>query len=151
AAYEKMPAAIERRNRVEHAQVVAVEDIPRFKTLQLIASMQPTHATSDMNMAEDRIGAGRLKGAYAWRTFLDQGTVIAGGSDFPVESVTPFFGLHAAVTRQDHDNQPPGGWHPEQKMTRLEHSARSRSTPPTPITGKKCWARSSRASGPISS
>ncbi|MGC1520849.1 MAG: amidohydrolase [Steroidobacteraceae bacterium] len=108
------------RNRVEHAQVVALADIPRFKQLDLIASMQPTHATSDKNMAEARIGPERLKGAYAWRTFLDQGTVIAGGSDFPVESDNPFFGLHAAVTRTDHANQPPGGWHPEQAMTLLE-------------------------------
>jgi predicted amidohydrolase YtcJ len=108
------------RNRIEHAQVVAPSDIPRFKQLDLIASMQPTHATSDMNMAEARIGPERLKGAYAWRSFLDQGTVIAGGSDFPVESDNPFFGLHAAVTRTDHANQPPGGWHPEQAMTLLE-------------------------------
>jgi predicted amidohydrolase YtcJ len=120
AAYAKVPAGRELRNRIEHAQVVAVDDIPRFKTLKLIASMQPTHATSDMNMAEDRIGPERLKGAYAWRTFLDQGTVIAGGSDFPVESPNPFFGIHAAVTRQDHENRPGGGWHAEQKMTRLE-------------------------------
>jgi predicted amidohydrolase YtcJ len=108
------------RNRIEHAQVVALSDIPRFKQLDLIASMQPTHATGDMNMAEARIGPERLKGAYAWRAFLDQGTVIAGGSDFPVESDNPFFGLHAAVTRTDHANQPPGGWHPEQAMTLLE-------------------------------
>ncbi len=108
------------RNRIEHAQVVSLADIPRFKQLNLIASMQPTHATSDKNMAQDRIGPERLKGAYAWRTFLDQGTRIAGGSDFPVESDNPFFGLHAAVTRMDHDNQPPGGWHPEQAMTLLE-------------------------------
>ena len=110
----------ELRNRIEHAQVVTLADIPRFKQLDLIASMQPTHATSDKNMAEDRIGAARLKGAYAWRAFLDQGTRIAGGSDFPVESDNPFFGLHAAVTRTDHSNQPPGGWHPEQAMTLLE-------------------------------
>jgi predicted amidohydrolase YtcJ len=82
--------------------------------------MQPTHATSDMNMAEDRVGKDRLKGAYAWRTFLDQGTRIAGGSDFPVESANPFFGLHAAVTRTDHSNQPPGGWQASQAMTLLE-------------------------------
>jgi predicted amidohydrolase YtcJ len=99
---------------------VSVSDIPRFKTLNLIASMQPTHATSDMNMAEDRVGKDRLKGAYAWRTFLDQGTRIAGGSDFPVESANPFFGLHAAVTRTDHSNQPPGGWQASQAMTLLE-------------------------------
>jgi predicted amidohydrolase YtcJ len=120
AAYQKVPAGRDLRNRVEHAQVVAVADIPRFKSLKLIASMQPTHATSDMNMAEDRIGPERLKGAYAWRTFLDQGTLIAGGSDFPVESPNPFFGIHAAVMRQDHENRPAGGWHPEQKMTLLE-------------------------------
>jgi predicted amidohydrolase YtcJ len=105
------------RNRVEHAQVVTLPDIPRFKQLDLIASMQPTHATSDKNMAENRIGKERLKGAYAWRTFLAQGTRIAAGSDFPVESDNPFFGLHAAVTRTDHDNEPKGGWHIEQAMT----------------------------------
>jgi len=107
----------ELRNRIEHAQVVAPADIPRFKALDLIASMQPTHATSDMNMAEARIGRERLEGAYAWRRFLDQGTRIAGGSDFPVESDNPFFGLYSAVTRQDHEGHPPGGWHPEQAMT----------------------------------
>jgi predicted amidohydrolase YtcJ len=108
------------RNRIEHAQVVAPSDIPRFKELELIASMQPTHATSDMNMAEDRLGKARLAGAYAWRIFLDQGTRIAGGSDFPVESDNPFFGLHAAVTRTDHAGKPAGGWHSEQAMTLLE-------------------------------
>ena len=108
------------RNRIEHAQVVALSDIPRFKQLDLIASMQPTHATSDMNMAESRIGPDRLKGAYAWRTFLDQGTRIAGGSDFPVEEDNPFFGLYSAITRMDHHGKPQGGWHPEQAMTRLE-------------------------------
>jgi predicted amidohydrolase YtcJ len=112
------------RNRVEHAQVVALNDIPRFKQLDLIASMQPTHATSDKNMAEDRIGKERLKGAYAWHTFLAQGTRIAAGSDFPVESDNPFFGLHAAVTRTDHGNQPKGGWHVEQAMT-LEEAFRA--------------------------
>jgi predicted amidohydrolase YtcJ len=117
AAYRQVAGGADLRNRIEHAQVVALDDIPRFATLKVIASMQPTHATSDMNMAESRIGPGRLKGAYAWRTFLGQGTVIAGGSDFPVESPNPFFGLHAAVTRQDHRNRPVGGWHPEQKLT----------------------------------
>jgi predicted amidohydrolase YtcJ len=119
AAYKKVGGR-ELRNRIEHAQVVPLADIPRFRTLDLIASMQPTHATSDMNMAEDRIGKERLKGAYAWRTFLHQGTRIAGGSDFPVESDNPFFGLHAAVTRSDHTGKPPGGWHAEQRMTLLE-------------------------------
>jgi len=120
AAFKAHPEARAFRNRIEHAQVVALADIPRFKSLDIIASMQPTHATSDMNMAQDRIGPERLQGAYAWRRFLDQGTRVAGGSDFPVESTNPFWGIHAAVTRQDHDNQPVGGWHPEQAMTRVE-------------------------------
>ncbi len=81
----------------------------------LIASMQPTHATSDMNMAEERIGKARLEGAYAWRTFLKQGTRIAGGSDFPVESDNPFFGLHAAVTRTDHAGRPAAGGMPNRR------------------------------------
>jgi predicted amidohydrolase YtcJ len=119
AAY-KAVGGRELRNRIEHAQIVALSDIPRFKQLNLIASMQPTHATSDMNMAEDRIGAERLKGAYAWRSFLKQGTIIAAGSDFPVESDNPFFGLYSAVTRMDHEGRPPGGWHPEQAMTLTE-------------------------------
>ncbi len=119
SAYQKVGGR-QLRNRIEHAQVVSLSDIPRFKSLDLIASMQPTHATSDMNMAEERIGKDRLRGAYAWRTFLNQGTRIAGGSDFPVESANPFFGLHAAVTRTDHANQPPGGWYVSQAMTLLE-------------------------------
>ncbi len=106
------------RNRIEHAQIVSVEDIPRFKELNLIASMQPTHATSDKNMAEDRIGSERMKGAYAWQKYLEQGTIIAAGSDFPIESSNPFFGLYSAVTRQDHEGNPPGGWYPEEKLTR---------------------------------
>jgi predicted amidohydrolase YtcJ len=120
AAYKQVGSGEKLRNRIEHAQVVSPDDIPRFVSENLIASMQPTHATSDKNMAEDRIGAERLKGAYAWRTLLAQGTRIAGGSDFPVESPNPFFGLHAAVTRQDHDNHPDGGWRAEQKMTLIE-------------------------------
>ncbi len=108
------------RHRIEHTQVVALDDFTKLKSLDLIASMQPTHATSDMNMAEDRVGPDRIKGAYAWRTLLDQGTIIASGSDFPVELANPFHGIHAAVTRQNHNNQPPGGWKPEQKMTLTE-------------------------------
>ncbi|GAC24510.1 predicted metal-dependent amidohydrolase with the TIM-barrel fold [Paraglaciecola mesophila KMM 241] len=105
------------RNRVEHAQVIDVTDIPRFKTLEIIPSMQPTHATSDMNMAKDRIGEARLKGAYAWQTFEEQGSIIPFGSDFPVELANPFFGLHAAVTRQNRNNQPEGGWIKEEAVT----------------------------------
>lgn len=110
----------ELRHRIEHAQIVHPDDIPRFVELDLVASMQQTHATSDMNMAEDRVGSERIKGAYAWQTFLDQGTVIAGGSDFPVEDVNPFYGLYSAVTRKDHEGMPPGGWYSEQAMSRIE-------------------------------
>ena len=105
------------RNRVEHAQVVSVDDLHYFKKYKIIASMQPTHATSDKNMAEDRIGKDRLKGAYAWQTLIKDGALIASGSDFPIELPNPFFGLHAAVTRQDRNNQPKGGWIPSEKMT----------------------------------
>jgi hypothetical protein len=105
------------RHRIEHAQVVAVEDIPLFKELGIIPSMQPTHATSDMNMAEDRIGKVRLKGAYAWKTFLEQGSRVAFGSDFPVELANAFHGLHAAVTRQTPENEPKMGWIPEEKVS----------------------------------
>lgn len=98
------------RHRVEHAQVVAPKDLPRLAQLNLIASMQPTHATSDMHMAEERLGQERLAGAYAWRTLLAAGTRMAFGSDFPVEPANPFYGIHAAVTRQNHRNQPEHGW-----------------------------------------
>jgi predicted amidohydrolase YtcJ len=108
------------RHRIEHAQVVALADIPRFKSIGIIPSMQPTHATSDKNMAEQRVGAERIKGAYAWRTFLQQGSRIACGSDFPVEAPNPFFGIHAAVTRQDAGGQPIAGWYPEQEMSLKE-------------------------------
>ncbi|NWO01359.1 UNVERIFIED_ORG: hypothetical protein DFO82_2489 [Idiomarina abyssalis] len=112
------------RNRIEHAQIVHPDDLKRFNQLNLVASMQPTHATSDKNMAEDRLGAARMEGAYAWQTLLDQGTVIAAGSDFPVELANPFYGLHAAVTRQDRDDMPAGGWYAEEKMS-LQQALRS--------------------------
>ncbi|GAA0854048.1 amidohydrolase [Aliiglaciecola litoralis] len=105
------------RNRIEHAQVISLQDIPRFKQLDIIPAMQPTHATSDMNMAEDRVGKDRLRGAYAWQRFIKQGSRIALGSDFPVELANPFFGLHAAVTRQDRRNQPTEGWIASQALT----------------------------------
>ncbi|MBJ54921.1 MAG: amidohydrolase [Gammaproteobacteria bacterium] len=110
----------EQRHRIEHAQILRFEDILRFNELGVIPSMQATHATSDKNMAQDRIGEVRIHGAYAWRKLLDTGVIIANGSDFPVESANPFFGLHAAITRQDQDNQPPGGWIPEERMTHEE-------------------------------
>ncbi|ONI75390.1 amidohydrolase [Actinosynnema sp. ALI-1.44] len=117
--YERIPRG-SMRHRIEHAQVLATTDIPRFRQLDLIASMQPVHATEDMNMAENRVGAARIAGAYAWRTFLDQGTVIAAGSDFPVSPENPFDGMHAAVTRTDREGKPVGGWYPGQAMTPVE-------------------------------
>jgi predicted amidohydrolase YtcJ len=114
---KKYPASAAKRHRIEHAQVVALADIPRFKKLGIIPSMQPTHATSDQNMAEQRVGPQRIKGAYAWHTFLKQGSRIACGSDFPIESPNPFQGIHAAVTRQDMANVPANGWYKEQAMT----------------------------------
>ena len=112
--------SVGQRHRIEHAQVVALDDIKRFKEIGIVPSMQPTHATSDMNMAEQRIGPQRIKGAYAWRTFLKQGSRIACGSDFPVESSNPFFGIHAAVTRQDAAGMPAAGWYANQAMTLKE-------------------------------
>lgn len=108
------------RNRVEHAQIITLEDIPRFAELGVIPSMQATHATSDMNMAEDRIGVTRLEGAYAWRKLLDSGAVIANGSDFPVELANPMHGLYASVTRQSRGGLPEGGWRIEDGLTRAE-------------------------------
>lgn len=108
------------RWRIEHFQVADLNDIQRIAKLGIIPAMQPTHATSDKNMAEDRIGPERMKGAYAWRKVIDSGSHIVGGSDAPVELVNPFHGLYAAVTRMDRDGNPPGGWYPEEKMTREE-------------------------------
>ncbi|MGQ0586619.1 MAG: amidohydrolase [Gammaproteobacteria bacterium] len=116
-AYARARLRGDARPRIEHAQVVGLADIARFKELGVIASMQPTHATSDMNMAEKRVGPERIKGAYAWRRMLQAGVRLAAGSDFPVESTNPFWGLHAAVTRQDHHNLPEGGWYPDQALT----------------------------------
>lgn len=118
--YEKVLGARkgdDHRWRIEHAQVVALEDIARFAGLGVIASMQPTHATSDMGWAEQRVGSERVKGAYAWQRYLHSGARLALGSDFPVEQVDPRLGLYAAVTRQDRDGQPPGGWQPEQRLS----------------------------------
>ena len=108
------------RHRVEHAQILRYEDILRFAELGVIPSMQATHATSDKNMAQDRLGEVRIQGAYAWRKLMDSGARIANGSDFPVEHPNPFYGLHASVTRQDKDNDPVGGWFPEESMTTEE-------------------------------
>ena len=110
----------QRRHRIEHAQILRYEDIKRFSELGILPSMQAIHATSDKNMAQNRLGEIRIQGAYAWRKLIDAGARIANGSDFPVESPNPFWGLHAAVTRQDRDGEPTGGWFPEERMTVTE-------------------------------
>ena len=112
-----------RRHRIEHAQVLDRDDIPRFRRLGVIASMQPTHATSDMRWAELRIGRERaVEGAYVWRSLLDAGAVVVFGTDFPVEPMPPVEGIYSAVTRQSREEpgEPPGGWIPEQRLSREE-------------------------------
>lgn len=118
-ALKAVPTA-DHRFRIEHAQVLSPEDIPRFARLGVIPSMQASHQTSDMRWAEVRVGPQRTRGAYAWRSLLNTGVVIPDGSDFPVEEVNPLISFHSAVTRQDATNWPPGGWYPEQVMTREE-------------------------------
>ena len=119
SALRRFPRA-DHRFRIEHAQVLSQQDIPRFAQLGVIPSMQATHQTSDMRWAEDRVGPQRIRGAYAWRSLLNTGVIIPNGTDFPVEEVNPLLTFHAAVTRQDPTNWPAGGWYPEQKMTREE-------------------------------
>ena len=107
--------------RNEHAQILDAAEIPRFAALRVIASMQPTHATSDMPWVPARIGSARMEeGAYVWQKLLKSGAIIAAGSDFPVEEPNPMFGFYAAVTRQDRSGNPPGGWIPDQRMSRAE-------------------------------
>ena len=118
-ALETVPVA-DHRFRIEHAQIINSEDIPRFASLGVIPSMQASHQTSDMYWAANRLGSTRVLGAYAWRSLLDNGSIIPNGSDFPVEQVNPLISFHAAFSRQDAHNWPPNGWYPEQKMTREE-------------------------------
>lgn len=108
----------DRRWRVEHAQIVAPEDLPRFGRHGIVASMQPVHQTSDMHMAEARLGPARLAGAYAWKSMLTNGAKLVFGSDYPVESPNPWVGWAAAFTRTDASGQPFGGWRPEEAVTR---------------------------------
>jgi len=119
AAYEALGKTHpgDRRWRIEHVQVVDPADIPRIAKAGIIASMQPTHQTSDWLMAEKRLDPPRLEGAYAWHTIAQSGARLAFGSDFPVESPNPFPGLAAAISRQDMSGQPPGGWRPEERVT----------------------------------
>jgi predicted amidohydrolase YtcJ len=123
AARAAVPAARDPRLRIEHAQAVRQADVARFAALGIIASMQPAHAVDDMRWADARLGPERVQGAYAWRWFLDAGVPLALGSDAPVAVVNPFYGLYCALTRQDEQGSPPGGWHPDQRLT-LEEALR---------------------------
>ncbi len=118
-ALRAVPTA-DHRLRIEHAQIIHHDDIPRFAALGVIPSMQASHQTSDMYWASNRLGTERLRGAYAWRSLLNTGVIIPNGSDFPVELVNPLLSFHAAIARQDGDDYPVGGWYPEQRMTRDE-------------------------------
>jgi predicted amidohydrolase YtcJ len=108
------------RHRIEHAQILHPGDIPRYAELNVIAAMQPIHATSDMYWADERLGRDRLAGAYAWKGLLDSGARLAFGSDFPVEEVNPMLGIFAAVSRQDLEGWPAGGWLPRERVSREE-------------------------------
>ena len=119
AALEEVPTA-DHRFRIEHAQIIHFQDIPRFAELDVIPSMQGSHQTSDMYWAIDRLGWTRVQGAYAWRTLLNSGVVIPNGSDAPVEAVNPLISFKAFITRQDADGWPAGGWFPNQRTTREE-------------------------------
>ncbi|MBI1949123.1 MAG: amidohydrolase [Deltaproteobacteria bacterium] len=119
-AFDKSPAPAGARDRIEHAQLVNPRDFARFAKRGVIASMQPTHATSDMRWAEQRVGKERLVGAYAWRTMLKDGVALAFGSDAPVEDERPALGIYAALSRQDADAKPPGGFMPEERLTQTE-------------------------------
>lgn len=119
-----LPPGNDRRFRVEHAQVVSLEDFALFARFRILPSVQAVHATSDMRWAQQRVGPDRVKGAYAWQRFLALGLPIANGSDFPVENANPLWGFYASITRQDHAGAPPGGWQPDQCMTR-EQALRS--------------------------
>jgi predicted amidohydrolase YtcJ len=117
----EVPGARDLRMRNEHAQILDAAEIPRFAALKVIASMQATHATSDLPWAPTRLGAARVEeGAYVWQKLLKSGAIIANGSDFPVEEADPMLGIYAAITRQQPDGKPPGGWQPDQRMTREE-------------------------------
>lgn len=117
AVHKAQYGELGRRHRIEHAQVVHADDFVAFAREGAVASMQPTHCTSDMDWAEARLGPQRVRGAYAWRTFADAGVPLAFGSDAPVEDWDPLPGIYAAITRRDRDGEPPRGWYPDQRLT----------------------------------
>jgi predicted amidohydrolase YtcJ len=117
AALGENPSVRDSRLRIEHAQLLAPLEIARFSRMGVIPSMQPTHATSDMAWAEKRVGPERIKGAYAWQSLLKTGVHLPLSSDFPGETLNPFYGIYAAITRQDPQGNPRGGWFPEQRLS----------------------------------
>jgi predicted amidohydrolase YtcJ len=119
--YAEAPVSRNLRLRIEHAQILDAADIPRFARMNVIASMQTTHATSDMPWVPTRIGAERTaEGAYVWQKLMKSGAMLANGSDFPVEEPNPMLGFYAGITRQDPDGNPPGGWMPDERLSRPE-------------------------------
>ena len=119
SALQQVPTA-DHRFRIEHAQLLTPQDIPRFAQLGVIPSMQGSHQTSDMSWVGNRIGPVRVQWAYVWRSLRNTGVIIPNGSDAPVESINPLVSFHSFITRQDADNRPPGGWFPDQRLTRDE-------------------------------
>jgi predicted amidohydrolase YtcJ len=117
AVYQEDPSTRNNRHRIEHAQVIHPDDIPRLGQLGVIASMEPPHAMEDKTWAEERVGPERILGAYAWRSLRESGAALTFNSDNPGSDHNIFYGLHSAITRQDKDSQPEGGWYPEQKMS----------------------------------
>ena len=124
AEFTADPTTAKRRHRIEHAQVISPQDQPRFARLGVIASMEPPHAVEDKGWAEDRLGPQRILGAYAWRSLRTGGARLTFNADNPGSDHSIFYGLHAAITRQDKQRQPPGGWYPEQRLT-IEEAIRA--------------------------
>jgi predicted amidohydrolase YtcJ len=121
------------RHRVEHAQVVAPTDFARYRELGVLASMQPSHAISDKRWAQERLGEYRVLGAYSWHTFAAHGVAVPFGTDWPVEPISPYLGLYAAVTRQSTEGDPAGGWWPEQRLS-IEDAIRNYTAEPAYAT-----------------
>ena len=117
SVFQEDPSTADNRHRIEHAQVISPEDIPRLGQLGIIASMEPPHAVEDKTWAEERLGPERVLGAYAWRTLREANTNLTFNSDNPGSDHNIFYGLHSAITRQDKNQQPEGGWYADQKMS----------------------------------
>ena len=120
SVFREAPATADNRHRVEHAQIVHPDDIPRFGELGIIASMEPPHAMEDKTWAEDRLGAERMAGAYAWRSLRGSGAALTFNSDNPGSDHNIFYGLHSAITRQDKNREPEGGWYAAERMSAEE-------------------------------